>query len=124
MRWKRLGLAGVAVLGAAAGTGGTFGSGENVGFDPTTVTVDEGVGNAVVTVARDACESGSFRLHFRAPRTSTNQSTATEDDDYWGEREDVNWARCDGEGRETKVFTVPIVNACTGCVKTAPRPNR
>jgi hypothetical protein len=110
MRWKRLGLAGVAVLGAGVGTGGTFGSGEQVAFDPTTVTVGEGDGQAVVTVARDACESGSFRLHFRAPRTSTNMSTATEDDDYVAEREDVVWPRCAGEGRETQVFTVPIVD--------------
>jgi hypothetical protein len=110
MRWKRLGLVGVAVLGAAAGTGGTFGSGEQVGFDPTTVTVGEGDGAAVVTVARDACESGSFRLDWRAPRTSTNQSTATAGEDYESRFSNSVWARCDGEGREERVFTVPILD--------------
>lgn len=110
MRWKRLGLVGVAALGAAVGTGGTFGSGEQVGFDPTTVTVGEGDGHAVVTVARSACETGGFRLAWDAPRTSTNQSTADEDDDYWGASADIVWNRCDGEGRDTRVFTVPIID--------------
>ena len=100
----------MAALGAGVGTGGTFGSGESVTFDPQTVTVGEGDGQAVVTVARNACESGSFRLSFRAPRTSTNQSTADENDDYFGVRDSSTWARCDGEGRAERVFTIPIVD--------------
>ena len=111
MHWKRLGVAGVAVLGAAAGTGGTFGGGELVAFDPQTVTVGESDGQAVVTVARSACERGDFRLHFEAPTTSTNQSSAEEDVDYEPVLTSRQWWRCSGEsGRREQVFTVPILD--------------
>ena len=101
----------MAVLGAVAGTGGTFGSGEQVAFDPRTVTVGEGDGQAVVTVARSACERGDFRLHFEAPTTSTNQSSAEEDVDYEPVLASRQWWRCSGEtGRREQVFTVPILD--------------
>ena len=106
MRWKRLAVVGVAALGAGLGTGGRWGSGETVSFDPQTVTVGEGDGNAVVTVARSACERGDFRLHLEAPTTSTNRSTATENVDYEPLQTSSTWWRCSGEdGRRERVFT-------------------
>ena len=108
MRLKKLGVAGAAVLGAGLGAAGTFGSGEQVGFDPKTVTVGEGAWQAVVTVARDACENPAFRLSWRAPKTSTNESTATPGADYTTSSNTVDWAACAGSGRDVRVFTVPI----------------
>lgn len=116
MRWKDLSLVGVALLGAGLGTGGTFGSGEEVGFDPKTVTVDEGAGNALVTVARDACENPPFHLRWEAPNTATSADRGTAVSglptsttaDYTRTTAQGAWGSCSGTGRATTVYTVPI----------------
>jgi hypothetical protein len=96
----------VAALSTGALIGGTTGSGENVAYEPKTITVQEGDGKAVVTVARDACENPAFDLRWG---TQTNGS-ATEGLDYTRSSGVERWARCDGEGRDTKTFTIPILD--------------
>jgi hypothetical protein len=113
MRYSRLGLAGVAALSAGALVGGTTGTGEHVAFSPKTVTVNENAGQAVVTVARDACENAAFLLDWDAPHTSTNadRGTADEGNDYEAASSLERWGSCaPGSGTATQVLTVPILD--------------
>jgi cell division septation protein DedD len=113
MRISRLGLAGAAALSVGALAGATTGTGEHVAFSPKTVTVGEEDGQAVVTVARDACQNAAFRLDWDAPHTSTNADRGTADagSDYEGTSSLDWWESCaPGTGVATQVLTVPILD--------------